>query len=217
LSADFGSLDQAIRAAETGGADALHLDVMDGHFVPNISFGPALVGAVRARTKLPLDVHLMISHPLRYVESFRKAGGDTLVFHMEADDPPAAVVRKIREAGGQVGAAIRPTTPFAAIEPMLAELDEVLVMSVNPGFSGQKFMPEVLPKVEATRKLLDDTASPARISIDGGVTAETAVGAARAGATFFVCGNSVYNSEPVASNLARLRSAVESGARDGVS
>jgi ribulose-phosphate 3-epimerase len=216
LSADFGSLDQAIRAAETGGADALHLDVMDGHFVPNISFGPALVGAVRARTKLPLDIHLMISHPLRYVEAFRKAGGDTLVFHVESDDPPAAVVRKIREGGGQAGAAIRPATPFAAVEPLITELDEVLVMSVNPGFSGQKFMPEVLPKVEATRKLLDDTASPALISIDGGVTAETAVGAARAGATFFVCGNSVYNSKPVADNLARLRSAVESGARDGV-
>ena len=217
LSADFGALGDAVKAAEAGGADALHLDVMDGHFVPNISFGPALVGAVRARTKLPLDVHLMISHPLRYVDTFRKAGGDTLVFHVEADDPPNDVVRAIRASGASVGAAIRPDTAFDLVRPLLADLDEILVMSVHPGFSGQKFIPTALPKVREARQQLDQDGSPALISIDGGVTTETAVDAARAGATFFVCGNSVYNDGSVSVNLARLRAAVARGARDGVS
>jgi ribulose-phosphate 3-epimerase len=209
-------LGEAVRAAEAGGADALHLDVMDGHFVPNISFGPALVGAVRARTKLPLDIHLMISRPLRYVEAYRKAGGDTLVFHVESEDPPVEVVRAIRSTGAGVGAAMRPGTAFDAVRPLLAQLDEVLVMSVHPGFSGQKFIPEVLPKVRTAREELDEHGSAALISIDGGVTAATAVDAARAGATFFVCGNSVFNSGNVTENLARLREAVEIGARDGV-
>ena len=216
LSADFATLGDAVRAAEKGGADALHLDVMDGHFVPNISFGPALVGAVRAITKLPLDVHLMISRPLRYIDSFRKAGGDTLVFHVESEDPPLDVARAIRSSGASVGAAIRPDTAFDAVRPLLSHLDEVLVMSVHPGFSGQRFIPEVLPKVRTAREQLDRTGSPALISIDGGVTPVTAADAARAGATFFVCGNSVYNSGNVAENLARLRAAVEDGARDGV-
>jgi len=190
---------------------------MDGHFVPNISFGPALVAAVRKVTKLPLDIHLMISRPLRYAEAFRKAGGDTLVFHMESDDPPREVVHAIRDTGAAVGAAIRPPTPFETVEPLLSDLDEVLVMSVHPGFSGQQFIPEVLPKVRSARTSLDVIGSPALISIDGGVTPETATEAARAGATFFVCGNSVFNhSGPVDANLARLRAAVERGARNGV-
>ena len=189
---------------------------MDGHFVPNISFGPAVVAAVRRVTKLPLDIHLMISRPLRYVETFRKAGGDTLVFHVESDDPPQEVARAIRASGAAVGAAIRPDTGFDVVRPLLSELDEILVMSVHPGFSGQTFIPEVLPKVRAAREALDASGSLALVSIDGGVTATTAVDAARAGATFFVCGNSVYNSTGVAENLSRLRAAVESGARHGI-
>ena len=217
LSADFAELGTAVRAAEEGGADALHLDVMDGHFVPNISFGPALVGAVRSITKLPLDVHLMISRPLRYVDAFRKAGGDTLVFHLESDDPPREVARAIRNTGALVGAAIRPPTPYDALRPLLGDLDEVLVMSVHPGFSGQRFLPDVLPKVRAARSDLESTGSSALISIDGGVVPDTATEAARAGATFFVCGNSVFNhTGRVGENLGRLREAVERGARDGV-
>ncbi|MGI0053401.1 MAG: ribulose-phosphate 3-epimerase, partial [Thermoplasmata archaeon] len=184
LSADFGRLAEAIRDAEEGGADAFHLDVMDGHFVENISFGPPLVRAVRALTRKPLDLHLMIQHPQKYLKSFREAGGDTLVFHAEAEGSARSLVREIHDLGADAGAALRPDSPLDRIAEVLSEVDQVLIMSVYPGFSGQGFRPEVLPKARAARARLDEVGSPADLSMDGGLTAETIREAAAAGATF---------------------------------
>ncbi len=216
LSADFSELAAAIRAAEAGGAGAFHLDVMDGHFVPNISFGPGLVEAVRRRTKLPLDIHLMVSEPARYAAAFRAAGGDTLVFHLEAGPDPRATIQTIRGTGAAVGVALRPETPYSELAPLVPELDQILVMSVHPGFSGQTFLPQALPKLRAARDHLDELGSGADLSIDGGITTETAADAAAAGATFFVCGNSTFVGGDVGDNLRRLRRSVEEGAARAV-
>jgi ribulose-phosphate 3-epimerase len=216
LSADFSELGAAVRAAESGGADAFHLDVMDGHFVPNITFGPALVAAVRRHTQLPLDVHLMIEEPGRYFESYARAGGTTLVFHLESHADPPALVQAGKELGVEVGAAIRPDTPVDRLWPWIDRLDQVMVMGVQPGFSGQKFIPETVPKIRAVRDRLDGAGSSADLSIDGGITVETARETAQAGATFFVCGNSVFGRGTVAENLAALRTAVRTGADGAV-
>ena len=216
LSADFGAIGDAVAAAEAGGADAFHLDVMDGHFVPNISFGPALVAAVRARTRRPLDVHLMIDRPDHYAEAFARAGGDTLVFHWESRADPREVIRRVRQLGPGVGVSIKPETPFEAVAPLLPLVDQVMVMSVHPGFSGQSFLPEALPKLRAARAAIDADGAAIDLSIDGGVTETTAGPAAAAGATFFVCGNAIFNQNPVGENLRRLRHRIDAGVADAV-
>lgn len=216
LSADFADLAAAIRQVERGGADALHLDVMDGHFVPNISFGPALVEAVRQRTHLPLDVHLMISEPGKFVEAFARAGGDTLVFHVEATDRPVELIREIHRLGKGAGVALKPETPIERIDDVLGQLDQILVMSVNPGFSGQAFIPGVLPKVRAARSRADRRENMVDVSVDGGITPETALLAATEGASFFVCGNSVFGGNDVVGNLKRLRASVDMGTQRAV-
>ncbi|MEM0129370.1 MAG: ribulose-phosphate 3-epimerase [Thermoplasmata archaeon] len=209
LSADPADLASAIRAAEEGGAGALHLDVMDGHFVPNIAFGPSWARAIRRRTALPLDVHLMVEHPLRFVPSFAAIGQSTLVIHAEASDPIGPTLAAIHAAGARAGLAVRPRTPLGAAEPWLPDLDELMVMGVEPGFSGQTFLPGTLERVrEAVRRSEALPSSPV-VAIDGGVTEPIARDATAAGARFLVCGQSVYGAADPVAALRSLRRAVE--------
>ncbi len=214
LSADFSDLASAVRAAERGGADAFHLDVMDGHFVPNISFGPALVKAVRRRTTLPLDIHLMISEPGRYLAEFAKAGGTTLVMHIESQGDHKALVKVARDLKVRPGIALSPDTPLESVVPLLSELDELTVMGVYPGFSGQQYIPSTTGKLRQARRLIQDSGRSVDLSIDGGITVETAREATMAGANFFVCGSSVFGGPgSPEDNLRALRGSIADGPR----
>ncbi len=204
LSADFARLAEDVARIESAGATMLHLDVMDGHFVPNISFGVPVIRSLRPKTKLFFDAHLMISEPARYAEAFIKAGCDHLTFHIEVTDKPRELVDEIHRLGASAGVCLNPTTPVASIEKILDVVDLVLVMSVWPGFGGQKFISEVLPKVSELRSRLN---SHQRLQIDGGIDENTIGAAAKAGADTFVAGTAVYGKpDPPAAmkNLLRL-------------
>jgi ribulose-phosphate 3-epimerase len=203
LSADFSKLASEIAEVDHGGVDFLHLDIMDGHFVPNISFGPAITAATRRCTKAFLDVHLMIAEPVRYAPEFVKAGADAMTFHVEVAPDPVKTAKAMRAAGCKhVGITLNPGTPVEAIYPALDDVDHVLIMSVVPGFSGQKFMPDVLSKAEAVKKRLKPNQ---RLEIDGGIHNETIRRARDAGIDWFVVASAIFDQKDRAAAIAGLR------------
>ena len=187
------------------GADWIHVDVMDGEFVPNITIGPLVVAAVRRATTLPLDVHLMIERPERFITDFAKAGASTIGVHVEACPHLHRTLAQIREAGARAGVALNPSTPASAIEPVLADLDQVLVMTVNPGFGGQKFIASMLPKIEILRGWIEERELEVALEVDGGIGEETIAGAARAGADVFVAGTAIFGAPAYEPAIAALR------------
>jgi ribulose-phosphate 3-epimerase len=205
LSADFGHLADEIRMCEEGGADVIHLDVMDGRFVPNITFGEKVIRAVRKATSLPLDVHMMVVEPGNYLESFARAGATGLTIHVEAAPHLQRQLARIRELGCLAGAAVNPGTPLDAIREVAADLDLLLVMTVNPGFGGQEFIPASLDKIARARHLLDDAKSSAALEVDGGISRETIVRVRRAGADTFVAGHAIFSAADPRAEIAALR------------
>ena len=205
LSADFSRLDEDIRRVEEAGADLLHLDIMDGHFVPNLSYGIPVVEAVRRVTDLKLDTHLMIDNPLEFLEPFRDAGADSLTLHLEACPQPAPLIEEIHRLGMECGLAVNPDTPVAGLLPFVADLDLVLIMSVQPGFGGQEFRPEVLPKLVALSTWMAEHDHHTALEIDGGVTADNASLCRGAGARLLVAGSSVFGAPDAAAAITALR------------
>lgn len=207
LSASFARLGEEIAAVEDAGADWLHVDVMDGRFVPNITIGPPVVKSIRKVTKLPLDVHLMIVEPERYVDAFAEAGADTITIHVEACTHLHRTLTHIRSLGKRAGVTMNPSTPEAHIEYVLDVCDQVLVMSVNPGFGGQSLVPSQLEKVRRIRKMVDDRKLPIDIEIDGGIKPENAHLAIEAGARVLVAGSAVFDTKDYKAAIAAIRGA----------
>lgn len=211
LSGDFGALADEAKRIEKAGADEIHIDVMDGHFVPNLTFGPKAVGAINRATSLFLDVHLMIYNPFDYVEAFVAQGADRITFHFEATEDVEETLAFIRKCGKQAGLAFRPETSFSLIPKYLDQCDLILLMTVNPGFGGQKFMPEVIEKIQLTRELSDKYGKkerggqPLYIQVDGGINVETARQCVQAGANVLVSGEFLYRQPSLAEGIHSLR------------
>lgn len=209
LAADFSKLGEEVREVEAAGADWIHIDVMDGHFVPNISFGAVVMDAIRPLTKLPFDVHLMIENADRYIEDFAKAGADYITVHVEASPHLHRTIQLIRSFGVKPGVVLNPHTPVEAILPILEDIDLVLFMTVNPGFGGQKFIESVVPKVEQLSKIIRDRGLSIDIEIDGGINEETIIPCAKAGANVFVAGSAIYSKPDRAAALQKIKKAGE--------
>lgn len=205
LSADFSRLGEEVRAVEAAGADWVHLDVMDGHFVPNLTIGPGIVRAVDRVTDLPLDVHLMIDNPGDFVEEFAQAGADYLVVHQEGQPHLHRLVGRIRELGAKAGVALNPATPLHAIEPILPDIDLLLIMSVNPGFGGQAFLPSAVARLRAARALIDRVNPGVLLEIDGGIKADNAALVREAGVDAIVSGSGIYGNRDYRAAIAALK------------
>jgi ribulose-phosphate 3-epimerase len=206
LSADFARLADEVARCEAGGADWLHVDVMDGRFVPNLTFGTKVIETVRRLTKLPLDVHLMVVEPEHYFEDFAAAGASTLTIHAEVSPHLNRQLAHIRELGCGAGVALNPSTPLSAVEDVISEIDLLLVMSVNPGFGGQSFIPRSLDKLARARRMLDLAGSDAALEVDGGINRDTIAAARQAGADVFVAGNAVFSAKDASAEIRALRS-----------
>lgn len=214
LAADFARLAEAVQSIEVAGADYVHIDVMDGHFVPNITVGPPVVRSLRRVTQLPLDVHLMVSDPLQYVPAFAEAGADILTIHVEAAVHLHRVLQRVRDLGVRPGVTLNPATPASAISEVLNDVELVLVMTVNPGFGGQTLIEHTLRKVAQVREMLDGAGSEAELEVDGGVEPETAERVVAAGATVLVAGEAIFNaSQGVAAAVKAIREAARRGQR----
>lgn len=209
LAANFARLAEDVKEVEAAGAKLIHIDVMDGHFVPNITMGPIVVEALRPETSLPLDVHLMIENPDLYIEAFAKAGADYITVHVEACKHLHRTIQLIRSFGVKPGVVLNPHTPIESIQHILEDVDMVLFMTVNPGFGGQKFISSVVPKIAALSAVIKERGLNIEIEIDGGITAETIVPCAKAGATIFVAGSAIYGKEDRAAALQEILTAGE--------
>ena len=211
LSADFSRLGEQVAEAARGGADYIHIDVMDGRFVPNLTMGPAVVRSIRRWTDIPFDVHMMVEAPERFVRDFVEAGGNIITVHAEACTHLHFVVQQIRECGARAGVAINPATPLSAVEAVLPDLDQLLVMTVNPGFGGQAFIATMVDKIERARAMLNKRGLTADLEVDGGINVDTTAAAVKAGATVLVAGSAVYNDKmSVAEAIRALRSSMGS-------
>jgi ribulose-phosphate 3-epimerase len=204
LSADFSILGDEIKNLEKAGADLIHVDVMDGHFVPNITMGPPIIKAIRKFTKLPFDVHLMISPVEKYIKAFADAGSDIITLHPEATDNLKRAIQTVKSHGKKAGVSLNPKTPISALMDVINDIDLILIMSVNPGFAGQSFMSEVLPKVSELRKMINDKKLKIDIEIDGGINFETAPLAVKAGANILVSGTTIFSGS-LKDNIQKLR------------
>lgn len=207
LSADLWQLGKEVQRVEQAGADWLHVDVMDGHFVPNLSFGPVLVRSLKKNTSLPLDVHLMVEHPAPFIEPFTKAGADLLTVHLEAQDDVKDVLKQIHALGIKAGVSIKPDTDVRSIIPVLEETDLILVMSVYPGFGGQEFLPEAPERIRQIRQLITKANRPVWLEVDGGINAQTAREVVQAGADVLVAGNAIFSAKDPAVALKQIKQA----------
>lgn len=205
LSSDYSILGAELKRMQDSGADMLHIDVMDGHFVPNITLGAPIVRCIRKSSELPFDVHLMISDPYKYVPDFIKAGSDVITFHIEADSDVEATIDLINESGAKAGLAVKPKTPVEEVFPYLDKLGMVLVMTVEPGFGGQSFMADMMPKVKAVREEIVRRGLDVDVQVDGGINASTIIEAAKAGANVFVAGNAIFSSADAAATIADFK------------